>query len=138
MRIFTAETVTPCNRISIKYPLSATWYFWNYCGQCVAGSPFPIVGGDALPIPWFYLQGPIKADAPHGAHLQLKNKVTPLHWKLKLLSRKWFQEQNKQKSGTVINTCVSLIRYKVYLGKHLFWYYCLHLSFVCKTVSDFF
>ena len=27
-------------------------------------------------------------------------------------------------------------RYKLYLGKHLYWHYCLQLSFDCKNVSQ--
>ena len=137
MRIFTAETVTPCNRLSVNCLLSATWYFWNYCGQCLPGSRFPIVRMDATPIPWFYLQTPIKADAPmgHTSHLNMK---PPPPLKIKAFFQEMIPRRKPKKLRTVINTCVSLIRYKKYLGKHLFWYYCLHLSFVCKTVSDFF
>ena len=38
----------------------------------------------------------------------LRNK--PPHWKVKPSSRKWFQEKNLNKSETVINACVLIIK----------------------------
>ena len=63
------------------------------------------------PILWFFLEPPppIKTDTPMGCPPykneapHLRNK-SPLHWKMKPLSGKWFLEKNLEKLETVINT----------------------------------
>ena len=104
--------ITPCNRISIKHLLTTTGNFWNYCGQSLAGSGFPILGlghgGVFPPSHDFICKHPIRFDDPMGHTPWLKNQSP--HWKVKPLSRKWFLEKKFKKSGTFINTCVSLIK----------------------------
>ena len=65
------------------------------------------------PILWlfsFFHPPPIKTDFPHGTPLPTEKQPPPHHWKVKPASRKWFLEKNLEKSETVINICVSIIK----------------------------
>ena len=59
---------------------------------------------------------PSKPMAPYGVLSPLKNEASPIwksnspQWKVKPPSRKWFLEKNPEKSETVINTCVLIIK----------------------------
>ena len=64
-------------------------------------------GGRAPPIPHPPHQNQMPPMA-HGPFPYLKMK--PPHWKVKPASRKWFLEKTPEKSETVINICVSIIK----------------------------
>ena len=62
---------------------------------------------------WFFLNSPYRNRfSPWCTPPQwspLSKKQTP-YWKVKPLSRRWFLEKTPNKSGTVISTCVSVIK----------------------------
>ena len=63
----------------------------------------------------FFETSPIKTNALHGAPPHLKIKAPNLrnnlpYWKVKSTSRIWFLEKYFEKSETVIDTCVSIIK----------------------------
>ena len=63
--------------------------------------------GGAFPHPTIFLTLP--PPPPTMVHLPLKNEAPPPppNWKVEPPSRKWFLGKNPEKSGTVINTCLS-------------------------------
>ena len=90
--------------------------FLNLIGIKVSHRGGGRVWGLSLMLQFFFENSPyIKTDAPHGAPRPLKNEVPPIwkqiaHWKVKPPSRKWFLEKNLEKSKSVINNCVSIIK----------------------------
>ena len=84
-------------------PAGILHHLCKFYRVCIGNAGFPIVGKTNVPPMG---RSSLKNEAPHLRN----NPPSPHHWKLKHPSRKWFLEKNLEKSETVINNCVSIIK----------------------------